>query len=343
VKLISHHRETDFDRFALAGPSVEAFDRSLLVTIDFEAFNHVSSFDLWLAALERWAHHSLRQNWGFSVFIALEDVVQLRHLRPDRYREFLEAAKMLNRSGAEFYPHNHGVFDARTGEQVEVRPQHIPSYTKRASFFYDVVRRHRLDLQDWFKRLLTHYDEFLTQANIPKPKRMAFRAGGWDHGATREENSVYIDAVCDAGFAYDSSVTRGTFGTKDYRLGAPFGSNIFELKGSLTEVAPCWSYDCGMDAVSRTSLGALRQLVGQPQVWVSRRPRGAFVVVLHFDHLFRPDSRMGSGPSLSTVNRRVDRIFKVMTWLKRSLRFSQATTFEQLALSRVAELPWGYQ
>jgi hypothetical protein len=338
---MSHHRETDFDRFGLAGPSVEAFDRSLLVTIDFEAFNDVGSFDLWLAALERWAHHSLRQSWGFSVFIALEDIVRLRHQRPDRYREFLDAVRMLNRSGAELYPHNHGVFNARTGEQVEVRPQRMPNYAKRASFFYDVVRRHRLDLREWFDRLLRHYDEFLDQADIPRPGRVAFRAGGWDHGTTPGENSLYVDAVCKAGFAYDSSVTSGTFGTRTYRVGAPFGSNLFLLKPTLTEIAPCWSFDCGAAAASRTSFGAWRRLVSQPQVWASRRRTGAFVVVLHFDHLFRSSGRNGTKPSLSSVNERVDGLFNVMNSLKRSLAFSEAITFEELALSAVPGSGWG--
>jgi hypothetical protein len=332
VSLTSHHRETDFDRFDLVGPTIDASGRSLIMTIDFEAFTQVSSFDLWLAALKRWTHHSNRKGWGFSIFIALEDVVQLRHRQPGQYRELLDAMRMLNRIGAEIYPHNHGVFDAHTGEQAEVRPQRIRGYTKRASFFYDVVRRHRLDLQEWLGLLLAHYDEFLKQADIPRPERLAFRAGGWDHGATPEENSLYIEAVCKAGFAYDSSVTRGTFGAREFRIGAPFGSNIFALRPTLTEVAPCWSYDCGADLVSLASMGAIRHLVRQPEVWVRRQREGAFVVVLHFDHLFQMSNRDQGTLSVSTVNRRVDRFFSVMSRAKRLLRLSEAMTLEQLPL-----------
>ncbi len=272
------------------------------MTIDFEAFTHVSSFDLWLAALKRWTHHSNRKGWGFSIFIALEDVVQLRHRQPGQYRGLLDAMKMLNRSGAEIYPHNHGVFDAHTGEQAEVRPQRIRDYTKRASFFYDVVRRHRLDLQEWLGHLLAHY------------------------------NSLYIEAVCNAGFAYDSSVTRGTFGAREFRIGAPFGSNIFALRPTLTEVAPCWSYDCGADLVSLASMGAIRNLVRQPQVWAGRQREGAFVVVLHFDHLFQMTNRDQGSLSVSTINWRVDRFFSVMSRVKRLLRLSEAMTLEQLPL-----------
>jgi hypothetical protein len=326
-------RETDFDRFALAGPSVETYGRNLLLTIDFEAFNHENSLDLWLHALRRWAHHSADRGWGFSIFIALEDVVQLRFQRPDRYQEFLEGLKILHRSGAAFFPHNHGVFDRHTGEQAQSRPQRLLNYPKRASFFYDVVRRHRIDLREWFSELLAHYDQFLEEAGLPRPERTAFRAGGWDHGATREESSLYIDAVCDAEFAYDSSVTGGNFGTKDFRIGAPFGMNTFVLTPTLTEVAPCLSYDCGASWVSRASLSTSRHLLGQPQVWGSRKRPGAFVVVLHFDHLFRQSNR-GENPSLRAVNQRIDRFFSVMSRVKKLLHFSEVPTFDQLSLQR---------
>jgi hypothetical protein len=322
--------DTDFERLALAGLPVDPHDRSLLLTIDFEAFNHEGPFELWLEALEQWSLHSMKRRWGFSIFLALEDVLQLSHDRPDRYRAFLGGMKMMHRSGAAIYPHNHGVFDSRTGRQAESRPQHVSGYRKRASFFYDVVHRHGADLEEWIGQLLDHYDHFLEDAEIPRPERLAFRAGGWDHGATREENAVYISALRNAGFAFDSSVTSGTFGTKDFHIGAPFGSNVFVLKPPLIEVAPCWSYDCGVNPISGGSLASFGSLAGQPQVWARRRRAGAFVVVLHFDHLFRPSHGDRRRLSATTINRRVDRFFGLMCRLKRLLRFSEVITFEQL-------------
>jgi hypothetical protein len=324
--------DTDFEQFALAGSPIDARERNLLLTIDFEAFNHEGPFELWLKALERWSLQSMKRGWGFSVFLALEDVLQLRHDRVDRYRAFLDGMRAMVRSGAAIYPHNHGIFDSRTGRQARSRPQHVRGYRKRASFFYDVVHRHGANLGEWLGQLLDHYDQFVDDAEIPRPERLAFRAGGWDHGATREESALYIDAVCDAGFAYDSSVSSGNFGTKDFRIGASFGSNIFMLKPSLIEVAPCWSYDCGASPVARESVGSLRRLAGQPQVWARPRRAGAFVVVLHFDHLFRPSHGDGQGLSASTINRRVDRFFGLMCRLKRILGFSDVITFEQLTL-----------
>jgi hypothetical protein len=330
--LVRHH-STDFERFDLAGPALEASGRNLLLTIDFEAFNP-SSLDLWLDAMTHWADYSVGGGWGFSIFIALEDIVRLKQSRPSRYRDFLHAAKILNDCGAIFYPHNHGVFDSRTGIQSPNRPTRIPGYGKRASFFYDVVRRHRLSLRGWLNRLLVHYDEFLSDAGIARPTRLAFRAGGWDHGTTPEENATYIDAVSDAGFTYDSSVTHGVFGTRTFRIGAPFRSNIFTLTSSLVEVASCWSLDCGGAAVSPSSISAMRRLLAQPEVWGSRRAEGAFVTAIHFDHLLR--SRRG-GPeviSASTVHRRIGRFFQFMSYVRTALRLSSSITFEDLRLRR---------
>jgi hypothetical protein len=324
------HHSTDFERFDLAGPPLEASGRNLLLTIDFEAFSP-ASLDLWLDAMTHWADHSIGGGWSSSIFIALEDVVRLKQSRPGRYRDFLRAAKNLSESGAMFYPHNHGVFDSNTGIQSSNRPMRIPGYGKRASFFYDVVRRHRYSLTGWLDRLLDHYDEFLSDVGIARPTRLAFRAGGWDHGSTPQENATYIGAVSAAGFRYDSSVTRGVFGSKTFSIGAPFGSNIFTLTSSLSEVASCWSLDCGGPAVSRTSIGAMRRLLAQPEVWASRR-QGAFVTAIHFDHLFRP--RLG-GPDVispSTVHRRIGRFFLFMSYVRAALRLSAATTFEDLRL-----------
>ena len=148
------HHPTDFERFDLAGPALEASGRNLLLTIDFEAFDP-ASLDLWLDAMTHWADYSTDGSWGFSIFIALEDIVRLRQNRPDRYRDFLDAAKLLNDSGAIFYPHNHGVFDPHTGSQSPNRPTRIPGYGKRASFFYDDVRRHLFSLPGW-RRFFLH-------------------------------------------------------------------------------------------------------------------------------------------------------------------------------------------
>jgi hypothetical protein len=325
---------TDFGRFGLTKEALEAADRSLVLTIDFEAFEP-RSLDLWLAAMQRWAHHSAAGGWTFSIFIALEDVVRLKHERPAGYAEFMEQVKILHESGANFYPHNHGFFDPITGLQARYRPQRINNYGKRASFFYDIVHRQRMDLQGWLVRLLEFYNGFLSEAGMGPPRRLTFRAGGWDHGATREENRRYINAVSEAGFVYDSSASRGVFGTKSFHVGSSFGHNVVRLTSTLVEVAPCWSLNCGAGLFSRSSLGSLRRLRSQPRVWGSRRSNGAFVAVLHFDHLFHMTNRQQDIGSISpsTVLARVDRFFKLISGVKKALAF-ESITFDELVIRK---------
>jgi hypothetical protein len=132
--LASSRSETDFARFSLAGPALETAGRNLLLTIDFEAFDP-SLIDVWINAMKLWADQSTRTNLSFSLFIALEDVARLRHQRPNDYAAFLCGVKMLHDSGAEFYPHNHGVFDIDTGARDPHLQRRVPGYAKRPSFF----------------------------------------------------------------------------------------------------------------------------------------------------------------------------------------------------------------
>lgn len=329
--MFDRDNRTDFKEIALEPSPLEVAGRTLMVTVDFEGFRP-SLLDSWLAAMRRWASHSASAGLRSCIFIALEYVARLRHAQPDRYDDFLEAVTMLHESGAAFYPHNHGVFDSTTGMQADYRPERVSGYSKRASFFYDVVHRHRLNVTDWVRSLLGHYQTFLTTAGIVQPTSLAFRAGGWDHGATLNERVQYIQALSNAGIRYDSSVSRGDFGTRGFRVGAPFGSNVFALTTSLIEVAPCWSVNCGTELISRSSLRSVSKILAQPQVWALREREGAFVIVLHFDHLFRVRGKIVDDIDNTTVVRRLDRLFRVMCSMRKLLNFSSVSTFEDLVV-----------
>jgi hypothetical protein len=322
---------TDFKEIALDPSPLGVAGKTLMVTVDFEGFRP-SLLDSWLLAMRRWASHSATAGLRSCIFIALEDVARLRYAQPDRYDDFLEAVTMLHESGAAFYPHNHGVFDSATGMQADYRPERVSGYSKRASFFYDVVHRHRLNLTDWLRALLGHYQTFLTTAGISQPTLLAFRAGGWDHGATLTERVQYVKALSDAGVRYDSSVSRGEFGTRGFRVGAPFGRNVFALTKSLIEVAPCGSVNCGAEPVSLSSLRSLSQILAQPQVWALRERDGAFVIVSHFDHLFRVHGKIVDDMDRATVVRRLDRFFRVLSSMRTLLNFSSVSTFEDLVV-----------
>jgi hypothetical protein len=307
-------------------------DRGWLLTIDFEAFDH-EGIRGWLEAMRLWSSLSHAGNWRFSLFLALEDVVRLRATDGSSYDAFLRVAKELHEAGNEFYPHNHGVFDSKTGLLAAVRPQLVPGYGNRASFAYDVLHRHGRDLAEWIGRVLAHYDNFLADAGIRRPERLAFRAGGWDHGDTKESTRQYIRALEGNSFSFDSSASAGTFGEKGWDPGVPFGSNVFALSDSLVEVAPCWSLNCGRGLASRDAMSSAWRLVHQSRVLRSRRSPGAFVTVLHFDHLFGPDlQRSPAGRTASrAIEKRVTRFFRVIGVLRKTLNL-RSTTFEDLEL-----------
>jgi hypothetical protein len=323
---------TDFEQHGLVERWLRTDDRAWLLTIDFEAFTP-EALVAWLDAMQVWARLSAEGRWRFSIFLAVEDVVRLRAASESLYDGFLRAAKALSDAGTTFHPHNHGVFDSKTGLLAAVRPQHIPGYRKRASFAYDVVHRHRVELADWVAQVVDHYDEFLVDARIPRPRRLAFRAGGWDYGDTAETSRAYIRALEQSSFSIDSSASSGVFGTKSWRVGAPFGSNIFALSSSLVELAPCWSMNCGVGVATRQGVAAVARLLRQPGLWLTRTAPGAFVTVLHFDHLFCPDGQCsGNGlASRGTVEKRVNRFFELIAVLRGRLKL-ESTSLEDLEI-----------
>jgi hypothetical protein len=327
---------TDFERFGFARGRLTPKQRDWLLTIDFEAFRP-HDVAPWTTAMRHWAEASRLGGWKFSVFIALEDVARLRVEDEVGYRMFLDAIRDLHRAGARFYPHNHCVFDPTTGR----RPQDhdslrapVTTYRKRPSLFYDVVYRNKLEFRNWCKTLGGSYEGFLADAGIPRPGQLAFRAGGWDHGVTEEDVADYLAGLADIGVTFDSSASAGVFGTRSWRIGAPFGANTFRLDRSLIEVAACDFVDCGAPVASSQFVSWMARLLLQASVWMPPlRRRGVLVTVIHFDHLFhegRGDARrLFSLTDAGEVGQRIDRF---MGWLSYVRRLSGLTsvTFDEL-------------
>jgi hypothetical protein len=108
---------------------------------------------------------------------------------------------------------------------------------------------------------------------------------------------------------------------------------MFALSSSLVELAPCWSVNCGVGVATRDGAAAVAQLLRQPGLWLTRTAPGAFVTVLHFDHLFRPDGRGGGNglASRATVERRVNRFFELIAVLRGMLKL-ESTSLEDLEI-----------
>jgi hypothetical protein len=195
---------------------------------------------------------------------------------------------------------------------------------------YDVVQRHQRDPAEWVHQLLVAFDEIVVESGLVRPAQLTFRAGGWDHGDDREGMREYLNALESNRIAFDSSASSGTFGSADWRVGAPFGANVFEISPSLVEVAPCWAVNCGEGIVSRSTATALLRILGQRRLSLSRTATGAFVTVLHFDHLFGP-ARGGRRPSPDAVCGRVSQLFKALSALRTALNL-ESVTFDELVI-----------
>ena len=268
--------------------------RQLVLSVDFEAFS-AERISMWLDAMDAWASASRDHGFVFSFFIALEDVVRLRAEAPSEYPDFLKAVRVLGDAGSIFYPHSHCAFDPRTGLAVSDHPltSPVPEYGPRPSMFYDIVYRNHLDWAEWVTRLTDLYREFLADAALPVPERLAFRPGGWDHGSSESDLRDYIGGLAQLRYAFDSSASAGAYGTRSWRVGAPFGKNVYALGSDLHEVAACWSFDCGVPTYSRTFAGSVVELIRERKLWSLRNHNGAFVTVLHFDHLFHAHGPSG--------------------------------------------------
>jgi len=328
---------TDFEAYGLRVGSLEPEDRRWLLTVDFEAFE-ARTAGLWAWAVERWAERASQGHWRFAFFVALEDVAQLRATSPNAHSRMLEALAALHDAGGELHAHNHGPFDPETGVPATspaARRHRVAGYRKRASFFYDVVHRHCLDPGAWLTTVRAEQVRLAREAGVPPPRRAVFRAGGWDHGATPDECRSYLRALARAGFEIDSSASSGVFGTRSWRVGAPFGENVLLLESGVAEVAANSSLDCGSGPRSLSSAAATLRLAAQPRLWAPRT-NGLVVTVLHFDHLFHRRRGRRIEPFAVTeaaeIDARIVRFFRQLRRLAPLVRAPSAG-FDEIALA----------
>jgi len=332
---MTEQRRTDFEEFGLSKGSHPVSTRLLLLTVDFEAFKP-DMMPLWLEAMHHWAARAQTSMLRSCFFLSVEDATRLRVADKKMYEEFLEGMKALGDAGSLFYPHNHYVFDAETGEKKipAKEPGDLPqSHAKRKSLFYDVVRRHQLDLAFWLTTVRESYEKVLSDAGCREPKSLVFRAGGWDYGGSCWDLNRYIEGLVAAGFHADSSACRGVFGTPSWRIGSDFGDNIFWLDRGVLEIAPTWSMDMSIAPLSLSCLRNLFSLREQRKLWSG--DAGAFVAVLHFDHLFRSWSkgsiRNFGMKDIGMVKKRIDNLFRLGVFMRSILRLNCAT-FEDIEL-----------
>lgn len=319
---MAREKHTDFESYGIAKSDVTVCGRQWVFTIDFEAFDP-KDIDLWIEAMDTWAQTSKQVGWHSSVFLSLENVLQLKASRPQKYAPFVDAARRMAESGATFYPHNHGMFDPKTGRHPH-RPDRVAGYRKRACMFFDVVYRHGRAIDEWLLYLRALYETLLDDAGIHVPSQLAFRAGGWDYGSTKDDVERFVTALTTAGFAWDSSASTGVFGTRSWRPGIPYGRNVFGLGPDLVEAGACWSVDRITRLFEPRTAYAFLGLAAQPKLWLRRS--GIFVTVLHFNVLLESQGSPGA---------RIDALFAKLCALRRILDVDTAI-FDELSVTRGA-------
>jgi hypothetical protein len=335
---------TDLEAAGLSTAKLNSGTRDWLITIDFEAFAP-SEVALWSKAMLTWAECTRSAGLRFAIFIALEDIARLRSVDPTGYAHFLFAARALHEAGCVFHPHNHQLFDDDAG----TRPPAIggsdraPGYRKRISLYFNIVHREKMQLRPWLSQLGLCYQRFLDEVGVPAPDRRAFRAGGWDNGSTATELNDYVDSLSALGYTYDSSATSGEYGTSSWRIGAPFGENVFGLKGGVTEVATTFSLDCGVSLLTLECLRGIQVAVANSAPLGVRRKPGVIATVLHFDHLFHTRTRRQlhafAVRDEATIVHRIRAHFRVLTTLHRLLRVQRTVEFEELILNGESPRP----
>lgn len=113
------------------------------------------------------------------------------------------------------------------------------TYRQRKSFFFQSFYRRG------YRELvasLTYGKRFLEKTLYAGNRKiLAFRPGGWDHGATSQDTLLYFYALSESGLIANSGLSTGTFGGADFRVGNDPGHNLANVLGGehkLFEVSP---------------------------------------------------------------------------------------------------------
>lgn len=316
---------TDLQEAGLQTRGVRVEDRALLTTVDFEAFRPVD-IERWHAAMVGWAGETTRRSLPTVFFVSVEHVLRLRYADEKAYQRLLDGFAALVTAGCELQPHNHCAFDAESGGAL-VRgelPRRLAGYGKRPSMFYDVVRRNGIPIKEWIPHVLSEINA-LRAAVVHPAAPLAFRPGGWDCGDRPEEVADYIRALSEAGVTYESGGSRGIYGTRSWKVGLPFGQNVFAVGESVVVIAPTIGWDCRVPFASPRSLSAATRLLRQWRAYMPPLRAGILTPVLHFDHLLRGQD------STDAVAERAQRAVRVLACTAGRLRLHPAT-FASLGL-----------
>jgi hypothetical protein len=164
-----------------------------------------------------------------------------------RCQAMVSDLKQLVKGGDDCELHFHGQIDARLLDLLRSQNKlHIKSigvestdYRQRRSFFF---RSFYYEGYRGMVATLSYGKMFLEQAIYDGQEQvLAFRPGGWDHGASSQDTRLYFSALSDAGLIANSGLSFGDFGTPDFGVGNSPGGNVATVTvgdKSITELSP---------------------------------------------------------------------------------------------------------
>lgn len=224
-----------------------------LLTEDFEPqVNSVTDLDSIRDVLKFASDLSVRDRIPWTHFVDPNPLAPA-FLSPDagirkQCRSVIEDLVTMIDSGDDCQLHLHGLLDPslldylKAEEKIHVKESGIgeaQTYRQRKSFFFQTF--YRRGYHDMVASL-TYGKRFLEKSFYAGKKDvLAFRPGGWDHGATSQDTLLYFYALADAGLIANSGLSTGTFEGPDFRVGNDPGHNLATvLSGAqrLVEVSP---------------------------------------------------------------------------------------------------------
>lgn len=210
---------------------------------DLDTIREVLKFASGLSSTHRvpWTHF-VDANALAPAFLSSDPAVR------QRCRSMIEDLALMIDRGDDCQLHLHGLLVPallaylKSEEKIHIRESRAAEeqpYRLRKSFFFQSFYRrgHREMVAS-----LTYGKRLLEKSLYAEKKQiLAFRPGGWDHGATSQETLLYFYALVDAGLIANSGLAGGTFGGANFRVGNDPGHNLATVLGGeqrLFEVSP---------------------------------------------------------------------------------------------------------
>jgi hypothetical protein len=272
--------------------STEDFEPLVESPSDLESIREVLKFASGLSSTYKvpWTHF-VDANSFVPAFVSDDQDLK------QRCREMIADLKAMTEAGDDCELHLHGPLNRELLEQLKSEeklhlrrsgenPEH---YRQRRSFFYQSFYR------EGYRELVTSlsYGKRLLEKALYDGQKevLAFRPGGWDHGASDQDTLLYFNALSDSGLVANSGLSTGEFRGQNWRIGNDPGRNLATILVSekrLIEVSPTAGPGGYVNPVMPHDLNKLANSV--------KDEMAVIVAVYHLGALQKTKSEAGNAP-----------------------------------------------